>query len=324
LAEVKILIENINQKMLQPAVLDGVIWETTRKGAPGKLTFRVVVDDLLDFQEGNPVRMWHGDDKVFKGFVFTKKRDKDGVIAVTAYDQLRYLKNKDIYCYTNLKASEVISNLADDFQLQVGQIEDTGYVIPKYRGSNEALFDIIQSALDHTLQNNKKMYVLYDDFGRLMLKDIDNMHVEILLDAETAEDFDYESSIDKETYNKIKLYFDNKDEGKRDVYISQDSSTQASWGILQLCESINLKKSLNPVHKADSLLSLYNRVRRSLSITNVAGDNRVRAGSGVMVNLNLGDVSIDRKWMLVETAKHKYFNNLHIMDLTLRGGLITG
>lgn len=308
--------------MLQPAVLDGVTWETTRKGAPGKLTFQVVKDNLLDFQEGNPVRMWHGDSAVFKGFVFTKKRNKDGVITVTAYDQLRYLKNKDIYCYTNLKASEVVSNLAADFQLQVGEIEDTGYVIPKYRGSNETLFDIIQSALDHTLQNNKKMYVLYDDFGKLMLKDIDNMHVEILVDAETAEDFNYESSIDKETYNKIKLYFDNKDEGKRDVFIAQDSSTQAAWGILQLCESINLKKALNPVEKVNALLTLYNRVRRSLSINNAVGDNRVRAGSGVMVNLNLGDVSIDGKWMLVETAKHRYSNNEHLMDLTLRGGLI--
>ncbi|HMM20638.1 MAG TPA: hydrolase [Selenomonadales bacterium] len=318
----RLVIENSNQKMLEPAVLDGVTWETTRKGAPGKLTFQVVKDDLLDFQEGNPVRMWHGENAVFKGFVFTKKRNKDDVITVTAYDQLRYLKNKDIYCYTNLKASDVVTNLAADFQLQVGEVEDTGYVIPKYRGSNETLFDIIQSALDHTLQNKKKMYVLYDDFGKLMLKDIDNLHVEILLDAETAEDFDYESSIDKETYNKIKLYYDNKDEGKRDVYISQDSSTQAAWGILQLCESINLKKALNPVHKADTLLSLYNRVRRSLSITNAVGDNRVRAGSGVMVNLNLGDISMDGKWMLVETAKHRYSNNIHTMDLTLRGGLI--
>lgn len=322
--EVRILIENNNGKILQPAVLDGLTWETTRKGAPGKLAFRVVVDDLLDFQEGNPVRMWHGDDKVFKGFVFSKKRDKDGVIAITAYDQLRYLKNKDIYYYTNLKANEVIERLAADFQLQVGEIEDTGYVIPKYRGSNETLFDIIQSALDHTLQNNKKMYVLYDDFGKLMLKDIDNMHVEILVDAETAEDFDYESSIDKETYNKIKLYYDNKDEGKRDIYISQDSANQAKWGILQLCESINPKKALNPANKADSLLSLYNRVHRSLSIDNAAGDNRVRAGTGVMVNLNLGDVGIDGKWMLVESAKHKYSNNQHTMDLTLRGGVITG
>ena len=319
---IRLIIENSNKKMLQPAVVDGVTWETTRKGAPGKLTFRVVVDTLLDFQEGNPVRMWHGDDKVFKGFVFTKKRDKDGVIAVTAYDQLRYLKNKDIYYFTNLKASEVAKRLAADFKLNVGEIEDTGYVIPKYRGSNEALFDIIQSALDHTLQSDKKMFVLYDDVGKLMLKNIDNLHVPILIDAETAEDFNYESTIDKETYNQIKLYYDDKEKGERKGCVLPDSVNQAKWGILQYCESVNPKKVLNLEQKAKSLLSLYNRVRRSLSISNAAGDNRVRAGSGIMVNLNLGDVNIDGKWMLVESAKHRYSNNQHIMDLTLRGGII--
>ena len=39
---------------------------------------------------------------VFYGFVFTKQRDKTnggGVIRCTAYDQIRYLKNKDTYVY---------------------------------------------------------------------------------------------------------------------------------------------------------------------------------------------------------------------------------
>lgn len=319
---VRLIIENGNQKMLEPAVLDGITWETTRKGAPGKLTFQVVVDDLLDFQEGNPVRFWHSDKAVFKGFVFTRKRNKDNVIAVTAYDQLRYLKNKDIYPIVNETASSVIKNLAADFQLIIGDIADTKYVIPKYRGSNEAVIDIIQSALDLTMESTKKMFVFYDDFGKIMLKDIDDMHVNILIDSETAEDFDYESSIDKDTYNRIKLYYDDKEEGKRKIWMPYDSSTIAKWGVLQMTESVNPKKAINYQEKADALLKLYNRVRRSLSINNAAGDDRVRAGSGVIVNLNLGDVSIDGKWMLVETAKHKYSNNQHTMDLTLRGGII--
>ncbi len=308
--------------MLEPAVLDGITWETTRKGAPGKLTFQVVKDSLLDFQEGNPVRMWHGNVAVFKGFVFTKKRNKDDVITVTAYDQLRYLKNKDIYPIVNETASSVIKNLAADFQLVLGDIVDTKYVIPKYRGSNEAVIDIIQSALDLTMESTKEIFVFYDEFGKLMLKNIDDMHVDILIDAETAEDFDYESSIDKDTYNRIKLYYDDKEEGRRKVWMPYDSNTIAKWGVLQMTESVNPKKALNYQEKADALLKLHNRVRRSLSVSNAAGDNRVRAGAGVMVNLNLGDISIDGKWMMVESAKHKYSNNQHCMDLTLRGGVI--
>ena len=49
------------------------------------------------------------------------------------------------------------------------------------------------------------------------------------------------------------------------------------------------------------------------------GDNRVRAGSMLVVNLNLGDVSL-QNFMLVETCKHTYKENEHWMDITLRGG----
>lgn len=35
------------------------------------------------------------------------------------------LKNKDTYVYTNKTASEVIKMVAEDFQLNVGELEDT-------------------------------------------------------------------------------------------------------------------------------------------------------------------------------------------------------
>ncbi len=71
--------------------------------------------------------------------------------------------------------------------------------------------------------------------------------------------------------------------------------------------------------KADALLSLYNHKTRNLRLTKVFGDNRVRAGSMLVVNLNLGDVSL-QNFMLVETCKHTYKENEHWMDITLRGG----
>lgn len=310
-------------KYFQPVVLDNVTWETERKGAPGKLTFKVLTDNTLDFSEGNVVQMQYNGNNVFQGFVFVKKRNKDGVISVTAYDQLRYLKNKDIYSIVNETASSVIKNLAADFQLRIGNIADTEYVIPKYRGSNEAVIDIMQTALDITTENTKKKFVLYDDYGNLTLKNIEDMRVDILIDAETAEDFSYESSIDKDTYNQVKLYYDNKEEGKRDVWMSYDSITIAKWGVLQMTESQNPKKGLNIPQKADSLLLLHNRVGRTLTIQNAVGDIRVRGGSRLYTNLYLGDQRLN-SFMLVESVQHKFSNNQHVMDLTLRGDVITG
>ena len=150
-----------------PAVEEGIEWSTERWGVPGKLTFNVISDHILNFSEGSAVQLRVDGAKVFFGFVFTQKRDKENRISVTAYDQLRYLKNKDTYMYENQTASEVIRMIAADFALNVGEIEDTGYVIAERSEMDTSLFDIIQNALDITLVNTKQMFVLYDDFGKL-------------------------------------------------------------------------------------------------------------------------------------------------------------
>ena len=44
-------------KAYLPAVEEGIEWTTERKSAPGKLTFKILKDDVLDFSEGSAVRM---------------------------------------------------------------------------------------------------------------------------------------------------------------------------------------------------------------------------------------------------------------------------
>ena len=313
--EVELLIQHGN-KVFAPAVEEGITWQTERQGSPGDLKFNVVKDDTLKIEEGDPVRLKVNGSNVFYGFIFKLNRDKGNTISVTAYDQLRYLKNKDTYVYENKTAGEFIEMIAKDYNLQTGTIEDTGYKIASRVEENTSLFDMIQNALDLTLQNQKYMYVMYDDFGKITLKGLDNMRLNLLIDEETGENFDYSSSIDDNTYNKVKLTFDNEETGKRDVYIAQDSSNMNQWGVLQHFDT--LQKGENGQEKANALLSLYNRKTRNLSMKKAFGDTRVRAGSMVVVILDLGDVKV-KNLMLVEKCKHEFKESEHFMDLTLRG-----
>lgn len=313
---IDIAIQN-GSAIYHPAIVEGVGWETTRSGSPGKLTFEVVKDGILDFQEGNPVLLKVNNQNIFYGFVFTKKRTKEETINVTAYDQLRYLKNKDTYVYGNKTASDFIKMIASDFNLQIGVIEDTVYIIPSRVEDNKTLFDMIGNALDLTLNNRKKLYVLYDDFGELTLKNIESMKLDLIIDGSTAEDYDYSSSIDGETYNKIKLAYENDQTGKREIFISQDSVNLNNWGVLQYFETI--QESNSGKAKADALLSLYNRKSRTLNVQNALGDIRVRGGSSLLVNLNLGDIIV-QNYMIVENVKHMFNNEEHLMNLSLKGG----
>lgn len=302
-----------------PILAEGVTLDLTRKGSPGKLTFSVVMDGELSFEEGDAVKLTVDDTDIFYGFVFVKSRSgqNSSVVDVTAYDQLRYFKNKETYTYTNKTATEVVKMVAEDFALNVGELDDTGYKIESQTEDDAALFDIVQNALDETLTHEKKIYVLYDDVGKLTLKNIENMKLNLLIDVDTIGNYTYTSSIDSQTYNQIKITYANSDSGKREVYIAKDSSHINKWGLLQYTDTV--ESAASGTQKANTLLELYNQKTRNLSITDQLGDVRVRAGSSLIVKLDLGDISI-QSYMLVESVTHNFNNEQHLMDLKLRGG----
>lgn len=303
----------------EPAVLDNITWEIERRGSPSKLEFTIVMDDILEFCEGNSVRLYYKGIGIFYGYIFQKKRDKENHIKIVAYDQLRYFKNKDTYVYSNKTASELIKMLAKDFKLKYNVIEDTKYKISRVE-ENKTLFDMVLTALDDTLREKKEMFTLYDDFGRITLKNVASMKLDTVMNNDVIEDFDYNSSIDSDTYTKIKLVRDNEETGKRDVYIAQDSTHMRSWGILQMFDTVDKNMSEAEIkQKCDILLKLYNKKTKSLSLKNVLGDIRVRAGCLVPVFLDLGDIDL-QNYMLVEKVKHTFENNSHFMDLTLVDG----
>lgn len=308
---------------ITPVVEDGVKWETDRKDSPGKLTFKVYADKNkdLNFQEGDEVHLnfyldGTGWMVLFYGFVFTKKRNKDGWIDVTAYDCLRYFKNKDTIPILNNKASDVLKRIADKYLLKVGTIEDTSYVIGQRIEDNQCLFDIVQNALDDTLVGSKKMYVLYADGTGVCLRNVENMKTDLVINHSVAEDFDYSSSIDDETYSEVELYYDDSENNRRQYYHAHDSTNINKWGRLRLLESI--QTPTNAEDRVKKMLTLYNRKKRKLAVKGTFGDYRCRAGASVIVDLDLGDLTVSN-YMLIEKATHIFKKNEYRMDLTLEG-----
>lgn len=300
-----------------PVISGNVVWTTERTGTAGKLTFTVVKDNIIDFQEGNPVTLKVDGKEVFYGYVFEKKRTKEPTISVTAYDQLRYLKNKDYFIMESHTASDLIRHIAEDFRLNCGEIEDTGYVRAA-KNCEGTLFDIFQEALDDTLMNKKEIYVLYDDFGKLTLKNIKSMKIndmQVITDSR-LENIDYSTSIDGETYNRIRLVYEDKDSGTAKIYQSQSTDSMNKWGVLQYFEKANQTTGLKA--KTDALLGLYNKKTRKLVLKGVFGDLRVRAGCMVPVLLNLGDI-VTQQFFICEKVTHTFSENRDSMDLSLRG-----
>lgn len=292
-----------------------IVWE--RKGSPGKLTFSAKYEKKFKINEGNEVSVTYGKTKMFFGYIFTKKSGKDGIIDYTAYDQLRYLKNKDTIVYKKKTADEVIEIIAKRFKLRCGTLAKTGYRMSAIE-DNSTLLDIIQNALDNTLGAKNKVYVLYDQVGKLRLVDVAKMKVNsCLVDAETGEDFTYESTIDNDVYNQIKLIYENKKKGTFDLYVARSGKNINKWGVLQYTDKIN-SPDVGKM-KANALLKYYNRKKQTLTISGVIGNTKVRGGSLVPILLNIGDLNV-ANYMMVEKVTHIFNNRQYTMDLVVSGG----
>lgn len=318
--EVSLIIQNGKKRFTVP-VKTGMKLTWERKGVPGKLTFEARYDKNFKITEGNAVLLTVNGTKMFYGFVFTRKRGKDGWYFYTAYDQLRYLKNKDTMIFLKKRADQYIRMIAKRFNLQCGKLANTGYVIKKRVEDESELFDMIQTALDNTLMTKNKLYVLYDEVGKLRLKNVASMKVNnCLIDEETGRDYSYTSSIDSDVYNQIKLIYENKKKSTYDLYVTKSTKSINKWGVLQYIEKIE-DPDVGKL-KSKALLTLYNKKVRHLSISGVIGNVKVRAGSLVPVVLNLGDVKV-ANYMLVDKVTHTFNKDEYTMDLNVSGGDFT-
>lgn len=313
---VEILIQN--DKIYLPVIEDGATLESTRQGAPAKLTFTVCKDALLNFQEGNPVSFRFGGKRLFYGFVFVKSRTDPRRIKVTAYDQMRYLKNKETRYRKAMTYAALLETIAKDYGLRCGTVQDTGYTLPE-KLEEGTLMDILADASDETTLRTGKRFVLYDDGGKLCLTNLADMRLDVLIDEARAQKYTYTSGIDQDVYNRIVLAADDEQTGARTLTVANDGENQALWGTLQYYDK--RESGTSPAllqEQAKALLAYYSRKRRTLQVEGVFGDIRVRGGSMVVVKLGLGDIDV-QNYMVVERVRHTFRDGLHTMDLNLSG-----
>ncbi|SFC63604.1 XkdQ/YqbQ family protein [Clostridium uliginosum] len=298
-----------------------VTWKTKRKDSPSSLDISLLEDTSISISNGDIVRFRVDKVNIFYGYIFKNAGDEGPEIKLNAYDQIKYLMYNDTYAFANIKASDIVSKVADKLGLRKGSIEDTEYVIPIIQESDKKLLDIIYKALEKTLIANTKTFVLYDEFGSLNLKDINNMRQEIIISDDTnLGKYDWSKSIE-ESYNRIKFVKKNEKTGQKDVYIAQDSSSIYKWGKLQFFKSIDDKLNKAEIEQMlDGNLKLKNKESKTLKLKNVLGTDteleaKLRGGAGVFVDIKRHGIN---QCYLIEEATHKFSKDGHTMDFNLK------
>lgn len=292
-----------------------ITYTTNRTGSPGTLKFTLIKAGDVAFLEGDTVRFSVDGKLIFFGWVFTKSKNRWGVIEVTCYDRLRYLKANASYAFYDQKAGDIIKQIAEDFQLTLGSIADTGYAIPSLIEEDQSCIDIIGTAVQQTLLNTGKLYVFYDDGNGLALTEAAEMMSDVMIgEGSYLGEYTYKTDIDEQTYNSIKLVRPNEKTGRADVFIAQDSANIGQWGLLQLYQTVdNSANDAQVKAQAAASLEFYNRRMRTLKVSSL-GVPGLRAGQMVYMRVpGLGDINLDQ-YVLLEKVTHTFQNHLHTME----------
>jgi hypothetical protein len=312
---------------------DGNLWDlsgivsaatlsTTRIGKAASFEFTLIKGGLYEntgfqYSPGDVVRVRKDGVPLFFGYIFSIDNGRSEAVKITAYDQIRYLMANDWYQFENVTVGEIIARIAGDMKLKVGTMEDTGYKIPSQLEDGTKLLDMICNALAATTVGTGKLFVFYDDFGELRLRNAFDWKLDISIgDVSLAYDYQWKRSIDSDTYNQIKLVRNNKEKGSLDGIVLPDDSNIAKWGLLQYYRKVDDNANEAQMQEwAKNLLDLKNRESRSFSIDAI-GHVAVRAGCAV--SINMAELATNH-YFIVEECVHNFEGpEDHTMKLSLK------
>lgn len=296
-------------------------WKTERIGKASVFEAEMHNDDPLKFSvdSGAVIRAMEGSTKIFYGYVFEDGIRKSGDMSIKAYDQLRYLKNQDTYVMPSSTATAAIRRIANMYNLKVGTFEDTGYVVPGIVEEDKEAFDVVAKFLDSTLIATNQNFVLFDNFGKLDLRNIRNLVIladDFYIGEESLlYDYEYKKSIDKETYNRVKFVRDNKETGKRETFIAQDSANIKKWGMLQKYRKVDENMTNAQIQDlVERSIRVRNRETKTFELS-CLGNWKVRAGR--MFYLFIEKLGIE-DYVMVDECTHKWQEGVHTMELKVK------
>lgn len=176
-------------------------------------------------------------------------------------------------------------------------------------------------AKESEMKERKPVYIAYDDKGLLVVKELNDMVTDILIDATQVGDYEYTSSIEN-TFTQVLVVREAKatENGEETKKFWRTGAAYAKnetqkWGVLQKVFKPDDKKT-NAIEYAKNLLDTLARKTHTLRLKDCLGHTEIRPGSGIWLNFNIGDQIIN-ELVYVQAVTHKFNNNKHLMDMDI-------
>lgn len=174
---------------------------------------------------------------------------------------------------------------------------------------------------DEEMKERKPVFLAYDDKGLLVVKELNDMITDILIDSSQVGDYEYTSSIE-DTFTQVLVVREAKatENGEETKKFWRTGAAYAKnetqkWGVLQKVYKPDDKKT-NAIEYAKTMLDGLARKTHTLRLKDCLGHIEIRPGSGIWLNFNIGDQIIN-ELVYVQAVTHHFNNNKHLMDLDI-------
>lgn len=332
---------------------------TSLMDQPGKLSFTLEKDpnNILKFTLGSIVIFDNDGEHIFYGYVFTIGTDRSDTYKVTAYDQLRYFQNHGHVLIRDMTLREVFEmaciRTQTVYEIPAGlKIPDEK--LPERLFNDNSYFEILQWAINEANTQSGKgedvqKFFIRDNFGTLQLNEIgfkmekkysnklvakegfsfpETKSYLIIGDESLLTGYQYELSIDKDTYNEIEAVTEVKSDSssseddtsgdraqknKKFLYSKQDKASVKKYGLLRKIVNVKSQQAdTQLVTYVEKVLENFSQPSKTMKIDAI-GVNGIDAGDGFVLKLKKLDIPLMKLYAV--SASHNYNNGIHTMSL---------
>lgn len=293
-----------------------------RKGAAPRSVKIIFLDDdkriqqriSVDCENGDKCAFYEDGKELFRGIIVTHQQSGDKKIIITAYDNMYYLaNNKDSFCYSKKTATQIFNDCMQRIGMAVGNVVDTGYVIPELPKSKTTYYDVLLDALSMTYKATGIRYYIYSEMGKINLcRRIENS-LQWVLEAGSENSnitgYDYTKSIDK-IRTRIRLL------SKEDTVVYEKNNSELESKIGTFMEVKSVDDSYTSAQMQELVESIFNEKGVPSQTLKVSGMGVSDAISGMCVYVSIPHLGIERSFYIDEDT-HKFTRECHTMTLKL-------
>lgn len=271
---------------------------------------------------GDHVILTKGKEEVFRGVIIEESKSGRNPIKYTAYDNTWYLgQSTSVYQFNNISATQAITQVLTDFGVGIGKIItmptliDHIYIKETPAKILNEIIEKVEASEGYKVNGEMREGKIYLEKRKdLLITGKFNI-------GKYTQNFDVTHAISEpsrtrsieEMRNRIRLYIEDEEVEYIVTAQVQNDALISRYGLLEETIKMDIEDSAKSKQAAKILLERMGRVHETNSVK-LMGDIKFKAGR--LFDIKEKVTGIDGRFMIA-SAKHKYTNGIHTMDLEL-------